>query len=250
VLSLLDEARLVDDQNAARVAEGFESIGAHQIAQLIGVPRAAPKRRLHARGAFKTGLLGQQPARLALDPREKAVEKDTGCLPRLRPASRPIRSLSALNSRSQASTDPDHSATAIALSCHRQARRTSPQKLTTATVIRDRHEAARIRVIYFEGAGVRAEALAMTAPLSRDLRGRIARAVSDGRSIRQAAERLAVSPSAAIKLMRRVRQTGSAAPAKIGGHRSARDHQARGASVPFSSPDSPDLTPSSSSSPY
>jgi transposase len=59
----------------------------------------------------------------------------------------------------------------------------------------------------------------MTAPLSRDLRERIARAVSGGSSIRQAAARFQVSPSAAIKLMHRVRQTGSTAPAKIGGYR-------------------------------
>ncbi len=59
----------------------------------------------------------------------------------------------------------------------------------------------------------------MTAPLSRDLRERIARAVSKGSSIRQAAERFAVSPSAAIKLMQRLRRTGSTAPAKIGGYR-------------------------------
>jgi transposase len=59
----------------------------------------------------------------------------------------------------------------------------------------------------------------MTAPLSRDLRERIARAVLEGCSIRQAAERFAVSPSAAIKLMQRVRQTGSTAPAQIGGYR-------------------------------
>ena len=58
----------------------------------------------------------------------------------------------------------------------------------------------------------------MTAPLSRDLRERIARAVSAGSSIRQTAERFQVSPSAAIKLMQRVRQTGSTAPAKIGGY--------------------------------
>ena len=59
----------------------------------------------------------------------------------------------------------------------------------------------------------------MTAPLSRDLRERIVRAVAESSSIRQAAERFAVSPSAAIKLMQRVRRTGSTAPAKIGGHR-------------------------------
>src|SRR4051812_21096331 len=59
----------------------------------------------------------------------------------------------------------------------------------------------------------------MTAPLSQDLRARIVRAVEGGSSARAAAERFEVSPSAAIKLMQRVRQTGSTAPAQIGGHR-------------------------------
>ena len=59
----------------------------------------------------------------------------------------------------------------------------------------------------------------MTAPLSQDLRQRIVRAVEAGSSRRQAAERFEVSPSAAIKLMRRVRETGSTAPAQIGGYR-------------------------------
>ena len=59
----------------------------------------------------------------------------------------------------------------------------------------------------------------MTAPLSQDLRQRIAREVDGGSSIRQAAKRFQVSPSAAIKLMQRRRHTGSTAPAKIGGSR-------------------------------
>jgi putative transposase len=59
----------------------------------------------------------------------------------------------------------------------------------------------------------------MAAPLSRDLRERIVRAVSGGASIREAAKRFEVSPSAAIKLMQRVRETGSTAPARIGGYR-------------------------------
>jgi transposase len=59
----------------------------------------------------------------------------------------------------------------------------------------------------------------MPAPLSRDLRDRIVRAVAGGSSIRQAALRYEVSPSTAVKLMRRVRETGSAAPARYGGHR-------------------------------
>jgi putative transposase len=59
----------------------------------------------------------------------------------------------------------------------------------------------------------------MPVPLSRDLRERIVRVVESGSSIRQAALRFQVSPSAAVKLMRRVRETGSAAPARFGGHR-------------------------------
>ena len=59
----------------------------------------------------------------------------------------------------------------------------------------------------------------MTTPLSQDLRRRIVRAVETGSSIRQAAARYEVSPSAAVKLMRRLRQTGSAVPARLGGHR-------------------------------
>ena len=59
----------------------------------------------------------------------------------------------------------------------------------------------------------------MPAPLSQDLRNRIVRAVDGGSSIRQAALRFEVSPSAAVKLMRRVRETGSPVPARYGGHR-------------------------------
>ena len=59
----------------------------------------------------------------------------------------------------------------------------------------------------------------MPAPMSLDLRERIVAAVEQGSSIREAARRFAVNPSAAIKLMQRVRATGSALPARFGGHR-------------------------------
>jgi transposase len=59
----------------------------------------------------------------------------------------------------------------------------------------------------------------MAAPLSQDLRRRLIRAVEQGSSAREAARRFAVSASAAIKLVRRVRETGSTAPAQIGGYR-------------------------------
>ena len=59
----------------------------------------------------------------------------------------------------------------------------------------------------------------MAAPLSQDLRRRLVRAVEAGSSAREAARRFEVSASAAIKLIRRVRATGSTAPARIGGYR-------------------------------
>lgn len=59
----------------------------------------------------------------------------------------------------------------------------------------------------------------MTAPLSQDLRLRMIRAVESGSSARSVAGRFEVSPSAVIKLVDRVRRTGSMEPAKIGGYR-------------------------------
>ena len=59
----------------------------------------------------------------------------------------------------------------------------------------------------------------MSAPLSADLRRRLVRAVEAGSSAREAARRFEVSASAAIKLVRRVRETGSVAPARTGGYR-------------------------------
>ena len=57
----------------------------------------------------------------------------------------------------------------------------------------------------------------MTATLSQDLSRRLVRAVEAGCAARQAARRFEASASAAIKLMQRVRETGSAEPARIGG---------------------------------
>lgn len=59
----------------------------------------------------------------------------------------------------------------------------------------------------------------MTAPLSQDLRLRMIRAVESGSSARSVAGRFEVSASAVIKLVDRVRRTGSMEPAKIGGYR-------------------------------
>jgi transposase len=57
------------------------------------------------------------------------------------------------------------------------------------------------------------------APLSQDLHQRLIRAVEEGSPAREAAARFAVSASAAIKPVRRVRETGSTEPGQIGGYR-------------------------------
>ena len=54
---------------------------------------------------------------------------------------------------------------------------------------------------------------------SLDLRDRVVAAVLGGKSCSEAAVQFAVSKSSAIKWSRRKRETGSAAPAKIGGYR-------------------------------
>ena len=57
------------------------------------------------------------------------------------------------------------------------------------------------------------------APFSRDLRLRLVKAYEEGASARQVAERFEVSLSAVVKLMQRVRATGSIEPTRIGGYR-------------------------------
>ena len=54
---------------------------------------------------------------------------------------------------------------------------------------------------------------------SEDLRERIVDAVEGGTSRRQAAQQFGVSVSCVIKLVQRARETGSVAPAQIGGYR-------------------------------
>jgi len=57
----------------------------------------------------------------------------------------------------------------------------------------------------------------MARPLSMDLRNRIAAAVNGGESRQSAARRFLVSASCVIKLMQRLRETGSVAPGQMGG---------------------------------
>jgi transposase len=60
----------------------------------------------------------------------------------------------------------------------------------------------------------------MGKPASLDLRERVVRAVEEeGLSRNRAAARFDVAPSSAIKWVARYKATGSAAPAKMGGHK-------------------------------
>lgn len=60
----------------------------------------------------------------------------------------------------------------------------------------------------------------MGKPYSHDLRDRVVAAVEkEGMSCRGAARRFGVGVSSAIRWVKRYRQTGSAAPGKMGGHR-------------------------------
>ena len=59
----------------------------------------------------------------------------------------------------------------------------------------------------------------MAKPYSDDLRMRVAAAIAEGESCRAIAEHFDIAPSTVVKWSKRVRETGSPAPAKFGGHR-------------------------------
>jgi len=60
----------------------------------------------------------------------------------------------------------------------------------------------------------------MAKPYSMDLRERVVAAVlEDGMSCHASARRFGVAASSAIKWVQRVRETGSAAPGQMGGHK-------------------------------
>ncbi len=59
----------------------------------------------------------------------------------------------------------------------------------------------------------------MAAPVSQDLRRRLVQAVEADSPAREAAQQFAVSEAGPIEPIRRVRETGSTRPARIGGYR-------------------------------
>ena len=62
----------------------------------------------------------------------------------------------------------------------------------------------------------------MAKPYSADLRTRVADAIANGESSRAIADRFGLAPSTVIKWAKRLRETGSLAPAKFGGHLTCR----------------------------
>ena len=58
----------------------------------------------------------------------------------------------------------------------------------------------------------------MTRAYSMDLRERAMARLAQGESVRQVAAALDVAPSSVVKWSQRLRETGSCAPGKIGGH--------------------------------
>ena len=58
----------------------------------------------------------------------------------------------------------------------------------------------------------------MAKPYSTDLRDRVAAAIATGESCRVIGEQFGIAPSTVVKWAKRLRETGSAAPAKFGGH--------------------------------
>ena len=59
----------------------------------------------------------------------------------------------------------------------------------------------------------------MVKPYSNDLRERVVRAVEAGETCRRIAARFGVSVSSVVKWSQRLRETGSVAPAQMGGYR-------------------------------
>ena len=59
----------------------------------------------------------------------------------------------------------------------------------------------------------------MAKPYSADLRDRVAAAIATGESCRVIGEHFGIAPSTVVKWAKRLRETGSAAPAKFGGYK-------------------------------
>jgi transposase len=82
----------------------------------------------------------------------------------------------------------------------------------------------------------------MAQPLSQDLRRRLLAAVEAGATRRAVAERFGVVASSVTKLVKRVKHTGSLAPAKQGGDRRSARIEAHAAEIVALVEATPDIT--------
>ena len=62
----------------------------------------------------------------------------------------------------------------------------------------------------------------MAKPYSNDLRKRVAKAIATGETCRAIAAQYDLAPSTVVKWSKRLKETGSSAPAKFGGHKRCR----------------------------
>src|SRR3954471_20570844 len=76
-LALLQEPGLVNDQHRVLVRQVLDSIVAHNVAQRIGIPAAAPQDRLLPPGAGIASRLGPHPPRLASLLPKQPIKKQT-----------------------------------------------------------------------------------------------------------------------------------------------------------------------------
>ena len=76
--ALLEEAGLVDDQHGVALGQRLERIVAHNIAQRVGIPVAAPQHRLLAPGTGIASGLRSHPPRLAPLRSEQRVQESRG----------------------------------------------------------------------------------------------------------------------------------------------------------------------------
>jgi hypothetical protein len=83
--ALLQEPRLVRDQDPVRVAELGQHIVADVVTHRVGVPHRRPQQPLHRIRRGVPGLLGQPPAVLALHGRQQPEHEIPRRTPRLDP---------------------------------------------------------------------------------------------------------------------------------------------------------------------
>jgi len=85
LLALLEEARLIHDQDALRVAQVRDHVGLQVVAHRVRIPDGAVEELLEAIGGRRAHQLGEVPTVLARHRAEQAAQVGRRVPPRLRP---------------------------------------------------------------------------------------------------------------------------------------------------------------------